>query len=298
MSKGSIFLIPRIHTEFLVIIFDRAENRSSTLVWETRGDCCLKSLKRKADYFILTTSSEKNFRLIASRKEKIHEILWKSRFRVETIRFLLFFRAAYLRRGPSKTVAFFRTPSKIFMSGTWNFRIIEKNVKAIFREYFSSLREDSGKIFKLMTFRRRPRTTYCIWTQCILESLLTKSLELLNRWKSTKDSLQPTKYYDNSFIEDSAVSLSTWIWDFSRQGWTNSVQTVFKGEVFYRCEMCYMQSWSCSLSRQALFFVEEWHITRRLLCFLFRWLYYWGLSNIEKFFKNYVDCFQDGEKHS
>ena len=41
------FLIPRIHTEFLVIIFDRAENRSSTLVWETRGDCCLKSLKEK-----------------------------------------------------------------------------------------------------------------------------------------------------------------------------------------------------------------------------------------------------------
>ena len=100
MSTGSIFLIPRIHTEFLVIIFDRAENRSSTLVWETRGDCCLKSLKRKADYFILTTSSEKNFRLIASRKEKIHEILWKSRFRVETVTFLRFFRAAYLRRGP------------------------------------------------------------------------------------------------------------------------------------------------------------------------------------------------------
>ena len=141
MSTGSIFLIPRIHTEFLVIIFDRAENRSSKLVWETRGDCCLKSLKRKADYFILTTSSEKNFRLIASRKEKI--------------------RAAYLRRGRSKTVAFFRTPSKIFMSGTWNFRIIERNIKAIFREYFSSLREDLDKIFKLMTFRRGPRTTYC-----------------------------------------------------------------------------------------------------------------------------------------
>ena len=146
MSTSSLFLIPRIHTEFLVIIFDRAENRSSTLVWETRGDCCLKSLKRKADYFILTTSSEKNFRLIASRKEKIH---------AEKIR------AAYLRRGPSKTVAFFRTPSKIFMSGTWNFRIIERNIKAIFREYFSSLREDLDKIFKLMTFRRGPRTTYC-----------------------------------------------------------------------------------------------------------------------------------------
>ena len=47
MSTSSLFLIPRIHTEFLVIIFDRAENRSSTLVWETRGDCCLKSLKEK-----------------------------------------------------------------------------------------------------------------------------------------------------------------------------------------------------------------------------------------------------------
>ena len=47
MSTSSLFLIPRIHTEFLVIIFDRAENRSSTLVWETRGDCCLKSLKEE-----------------------------------------------------------------------------------------------------------------------------------------------------------------------------------------------------------------------------------------------------------
>ena len=47
MSASSFFLIPRIHTEFLVIIFDRAKNRSSTLVWETRGDCCLKSLKEK-----------------------------------------------------------------------------------------------------------------------------------------------------------------------------------------------------------------------------------------------------------
>ena len=41
------FLKPRIYTEFLVIIFDRAENHSLTLVWETRGDCCLKSLKEE-----------------------------------------------------------------------------------------------------------------------------------------------------------------------------------------------------------------------------------------------------------
>ena len=148
----------------------------------------------------------------------------------------------------------------------------------------------------------------CIWNKYMWTaemksseewSLLIKSLELFDRWKRTKDSLQPTKkFYDNSSIENSAMSLSTWIWDFSRQGWTNSVQTVFKGKFFYWCEMCYMQSWPCSLARQALCFVEEWHITRRLLCFLFRWLYYWGLSNIEKFFKNSDDCFQDGEKHS
>ena len=134
----------------------------------------------------------------------------------------------------------------------------------------------------------------CIWNKYMWTaemksseewSLLIKSRELFDRWKRTKDSLQPTKkFYDNSFIEDNAMSLSTWIWDFSRQGWTNSVQTVFKGKFFYWCEMCYMQSWSCSLARQALFFVGEQLVTRRLLCFLFRWLHYWGLSNIEMFF--------------
>ena len=75
MSTSSLFLMPRIHTEFWLIILDRAENRSSTLVWETRGDCCLKSSEKKEDYFILTTSSKTNFSLIASRKEKKHEIL-------------------------------------------------------------------------------------------------------------------------------------------------------------------------------------------------------------------------------
>ena len=49
MSTSSLFLIPWIHTEFLVITFDHAENCSLTLVWETWswGDCCLKSLKEK-----------------------------------------------------------------------------------------------------------------------------------------------------------------------------------------------------------------------------------------------------------
>ena len=74
MSTSSLFLIRRIHTEFLVIIFDRAENRSSTLLWKTWGDCCLKSF-RKADYFILITSSEKTFSLIASRKKNTWNIV-------------------------------------------------------------------------------------------------------------------------------------------------------------------------------------------------------------------------------
>ena len=64
------FLIPRVHTEFLVIIFDRAKNRSSTLVWETRGDCCLKSLKEKQIILCSQHLPEKNLSLIASRKEK------------------------------------------------------------------------------------------------------------------------------------------------------------------------------------------------------------------------------------
>ena len=64
------FLIPRVHTEFLVIIFDCAKNRSSTLVWEIRGDCCLKSLREKQIILCSQHLPEKNFSLIASRKEK------------------------------------------------------------------------------------------------------------------------------------------------------------------------------------------------------------------------------------
>ena len=162
------FLIPRVHTEFLVIIFDRAKNRSSTLVWETRGDCCLKSLKEEQIILYSQHLPKKNFSLIASRKEKKYMKCVKMTFSCGNYNIFTFFSCCLHEtrtkdhQGPSKTVAFFRTPSKIFMSGTWNFRIIERNIKAIFREYFSSLREDSGKIFKLMTFRRGPRTTYCI----------------------------------------------------------------------------------------------------------------------------------------
>ena len=70
------FLIPRLHTEILVIVFDRAETCSSMLKRETQRDCRLKSLKEKQ--IILYSQNLK-----------------KTTFRVETIT-LCFFGAAYL----------------------------------------------------------------------------------------------------------------------------------------------------------------------------------------------------------
>ena len=52
MFTSSLFLKPTIQTEFLVIVFDRPENRSD-------GRLLFEVFKRKADYFILTTTSEK-----------------------------------------------------------------------------------------------------------------------------------------------------------------------------------------------------------------------------------------------
>ena len=140
---------------------------------------------------------------------------------METITFLRFYRAAYLRRGPrtrfadqgpTKMVAFLRIPSKIFTSGTSNFRIIDRNIKAIFREYFSSLHEDLGKIFKLMTFARGPRTTYCT-TRCeifsrarrwvalgkVLGEFVYLAVEICHRWTllSATPSFQVRKNFEN-----------------------------------------------------------------------------------------------------
>ena len=117
--------------------------------------------ERKADYFILTTSYEKNYSFIAPRIEKTmkycenHVFVWKlSHF------FVLF--ASVADRGPSSAVAFSRITSSILKFGTDIFTIIERNEKAIFREYFSSLCFYSGKIFMIIIFSRGPRATYCI----------------------------------------------------------------------------------------------------------------------------------------
>ena len=61
------------------------------LVWETQGRLLSEVFERKADYFILTTSSKKTIGLMDQERKKIHEMLWKSHFRVETTTFLCFF---------------------------------------------------------------------------------------------------------------------------------------------------------------------------------------------------------------
>ena len=99
--------------------------------------------ERKADYFILTKSYEKNFSCGNYNIMFFWHCLPELQYKDHQKR---------LR---------FQIPSKIFMCETWNFRIIERNIKAIFNEYFSSLCLDSGKIFKIMTFSHGPRTTYC-----------------------------------------------------------------------------------------------------------------------------------------
>ena len=68
-------------------------------------------------------------------------------------------------QAPLSMVAFSRVTSGRLHFGTSTFTIIERNIKAIFREYFSSLCFDSGKIFMMIIwiiFSCRPRTTYCI----------------------------------------------------------------------------------------------------------------------------------------
>ena len=80
-----LFFKPRIHTEFLVIIFVRAENRSSTLVWETRGRLLSEVFERKADFLYSQHLPKKNYSFIASRVKKNHETWWKSRFLVACV---------------------------------------------------------------------------------------------------------------------------------------------------------------------------------------------------------------------
>ena len=87
-----------------------------------------------------------------------HVFVWKLSHHYGFI--LLFTSVA--NQGPSNTVAFSRITSNIRKFGTGSFTIIERNMKAIFRDYFSSLCFDSGKILLTIILSRGPRATYCI----------------------------------------------------------------------------------------------------------------------------------------
>ena len=61
-------------------------------------------------------------------------------------------------RGPTtiENGGLFPNSKQIIYVWNWNFTIIERNIKAISREYFSSLRFNSGKIFKIIvSFRSK-----------------------------------------------------------------------------------------------------------------------------------------------
>ena len=62
------------------------------------------------------------------------------------------------------TFTFFRTTREIFQFGTFQFNIIARNEKAIFRENFSSWRFDSGRIFKIILFFS-PTTVTILYVQ-------------------------------------------------------------------------------------------------------------------------------------
>ena len=111
------------------------------------GDCCLKYLKEKQIILYSQLLPKKNYSFIASRIEKMqckycenYVFLWKLSH--SHVFFVLL--NLVKDQGPSSTIAFFRITSKILKVGTCNFTIIERNIKAIFRRYFSSLQFDPG----------------------------------------------------------------------------------------------------------------------------------------------------------
>lgn len=72
------------------------------------------------------------------------------------------FRAVYMTCGPracEHSRHLFRITWKISPFGPCHFKIIVRNIKAIFKENFSSLRVDPGKIFEITIFTRGPNVT-------------------------------------------------------------------------------------------------------------------------------------------
>ena len=154
MFTSSLFLISRKHTEF----FNRAEHILYILIFHRVKWCCIFTFTYAKRRVLISSK-------IVSRINKIHEILWKLHFRRETIAFFRTFRGFYMSHGPRtiKHSRLFRITSKILKVGTYHFTIIKRNITIIFREYFSSLRFDSDKKFKIIIFCRGPSTTYSVF---------------------------------------------------------------------------------------------------------------------------------------
>ena len=154
-----IFLILVYKFSFLHIsntyrIFNRTEYILYVLIFHRVKRCCI-FIFTYAERWVLIYS------IIVWRINKIHNYVFVGKLSHSLVLFVLF--TWVVDQGPSRTVAFFRITNKILKVGTCHFTIIERKITVIFREHFSSLRFDSGNIFKIIISCCTPRTTYTIF---------------------------------------------------------------------------------------------------------------------------------------
>ena len=100
----SLFFISQTHTEF----FNRTEYILYILIFRRVKRCCI-FIFTYAERWVLI------YNIFVRRINKIHEILWKLRFRRETIAFSCAFRSFYMSRGP-RTI----THSRLFSNHKQN----------------------------------------------------------------------------------------------------------------------------------------------------------------------------------
>ena len=89
-----------MHTEFEVIIFDRAENH---FCGRLKGDCCLKSLKEKQIMLYSQHLQKKTIALMHQEWKKYMKCCENHIFVWKLSHFYVFFYAVYLGRGPRTT---------------------------------------------------------------------------------------------------------------------------------------------------------------------------------------------------
>ena len=77
----------------------------------------------------------------------------------------------------------------MFKLRSCHFAIIARDIKSIFRENFSPSGFNSGKIFKIITFTRGPRATYCMANFQVLKCRVLDSSPLKAEFGMEKESL-------------------------------------------------------------------------------------------------------------